>query len=42
MDVRSVNDSPPATAHDGTVRCHLAIELRSWIVAVNAPAVGED
>jgi hypothetical protein len=36
MDVRSVNHSPPAAAHDGTVRCHLAIELskKSWIVSI--------
>src|ERR1700732_3819515 len=39
MDVRTVNNLPPAAAHDATVRCLLAIELskKSWIVAVNTP-----
>src|SRR5215470_5660897 len=39
MDVRTVNNLPPAAAHDETVRCLLAIELskKSWIVAVNTP-----
>ena len=39
MDVRTVNNLPPAAAHDAIVRCLLAIELskKSWIVAVNTP-----
>ena len=39
MDARTVNGLPPATAHDGAVRCAMAIELSktSWIVAVNTP-----
>ena len=39
MDVRTVNNLPPAAAHDATVRCLLAIELskKNWIVAVNTP-----
>jgi transposase len=39
MDVRTVNNLPPAAAHDAKVRCLLAIELskKSWIVAVNTP-----
>jgi transposase len=39
MDVRTVNNLPPAAAHDEAVRCLLAIELskKSWIVAVNTP-----
>jgi len=37
MDVRTVNNLPPAVAHDEAVRCLLAIELskKSWIAAVN-------
>jgi transposase len=39
MEARTVNHLPPAGAHDGAVRCLLAIELskKSWIVAVNTP-----
>jgi transposase len=39
MDARTVNNLPPAAAHDEAVRCLLAIELskKSWIVAVNTP-----
>jgi len=39
MEVRTVNNLPPAAAHDDAVRCLLAIELskKSWIVAVNTP-----
>jgi len=39
MDARTVNGLPPAAAHDGAVRCAMAIELSktSWIVAVNTP-----
>ena len=39
MDVRTVNNLPPAAAHDEAVRCLLAIELskKNWIVAVNTP-----
>src|ERR1700730_13074106 len=39
MDVRTVNNLPPAAAHDAIVRCLLAIELskKSWIVAANTP-----
>src|SRR5215471_18407726 len=39
MDVRTVNNLPPAAAHYEAVRCLLAIELskKSWIVAVNTP-----
>jgi transposase len=39
MDVRTVNNLPPAASHDETVRCLLAIELskKSWLVAVNTP-----
>ena len=39
MDVRTVNNLPPAAAHDEAVRCLLAIELskKSWMVAVNTP-----
>jgi transposase len=39
MDVRTVNNLPPAAAHDAIGRCLLAIELskKSWIVAVNTP-----
>ena len=39
METRTVNNPPPATSHDETVRCVLAIELskKSWIVAVNTP-----
>jgi len=27
MDARTVNNLPPAAAHDGAVRCLMAIEL---------------
>jgi transposase len=39
MEARTVNNLPPAGAHDDAVRCILAIELskKSWIVAVNTP-----
>ena len=39
MAARTVNNLPPAGAHDDAVRCVLAIELskKSWIVAVNTP-----
>jgi transposase len=39
MEVRTVNNLPPAASHDDAVRCLLAIELskKSWIVAVNTP-----
>ena len=39
MEARTVNNLPSAGAHDGAVRCVLAIELskKSWIVAVNTP-----
>lgn len=39
MDVRTVNNLPPAATHDGTLRCLVAIELsrKSWIVAVSTP-----
>jgi len=39
MEVRTVNNLPPAAPDDDTVRCLLAIELskKSWIVAVNTP-----
>jgi transposase len=39
MEARVVNNLPPAAAHDGAVRCLLAIELskKSWVVAVNTP-----
>jgi transposase len=39
MDVRTVNNLPPAASHDETVRCLLAIEVskKSWLVAVNTP-----
>jgi transposase len=39
MEVRTVNNLPPAADHDDSVRCLLAIELskKSWIVAVNTP-----
>jgi transposase len=39
MDVRTVNNLPPAASHDETVRCLLEIELskKSWLVAVNTP-----
>jgi transposase len=39
MEARTVNNLPPAAAHDDAVRCLLAIELskKSWIVAVNTP-----
>jgi transposase len=39
MEARVVNNLPPAAAHDGAVRCLLAIELskKSWVAAVNAP-----
>ncbi len=34
-----MNNLPPAAAHDGAVRCLLAIELskKSWVAAVNTP-----
>ena len=39
MEARVVNNLSPAAAHDGAVRCLLAIELskKSWVVAVNTP-----
>jgi transposase len=39
MEARVVNNLPSAAAHDGAVRCLLAIELskKSWVVAVNTP-----
>jgi hypothetical protein len=39
MEARTVNNLPPAAAHDDALRCLLAIELskKSWIVAVNTP-----
>jgi transposase len=39
MEARTVNNLPPAGAHDDAVRCLVAIELskKSWIVAVNTP-----
>src|ERR1700752_4176953 len=39
MEARTVNNLPPAGAHDDAVRCLLAIELsrKIWIVAVNTP-----
>jgi transposase len=39
MESRSVNNLPPAAAHDDAVRCLFAIEMsnKSWIVAVNTP-----
>jgi len=39
MEARTVNNLPPAAAHNDAVRCLLAIELskKSWIVAVNTP-----
>jgi transposase len=39
MEARVVNNLAPAAAHDGAVRCLLAIELskKSWVVAVNTP-----
>jgi transposase len=39
MEARTVNNLPPAAAHDDAVRFLLAIELskKSWIVAVNTP-----
>src|ERR1700740_3670515 len=39
MEARVVNTLAPAAAHDGAVRCLLAIELskKSWVVAVNTP-----
>jgi transposase len=39
MDARTVNNLPPAAAHDGAVPCHMAIELskKSWVVAVSTP-----
>ena len=39
MEARVVNNLLPAAAHDGAVRCLLAIELskKSWVVAVNRP-----
>ena len=39
MEARVVNNLSPAAAHDGAVRCLLAIELskKSWVAAVNTP-----
>jgi transposase len=39
MEARTVNNLPPAAAHDDAVRCLFAIEMsnKSWIVAVNTP-----
>ena len=39
MEARVVNNLSPAAAHDGAVRCLVAIELskKSWVVAVNTP-----
>jgi transposase len=39
MEARTVNNLPPAAAHDDAERCPLAIELskKSWIVAVHTP-----
>src|ERR1700751_1775547 len=39
MESRLVNNLPPAAAHDGAVRCLVAIELskKSWVAAVNTP-----
>jgi transposase len=39
MNVRTVNNLPPAAPHNAIVRCLLAIELskKSWVVAVNTP-----
>ena len=38
MDARTVNNLPPAAAHDGAVRCLMAIELsKKRIVALNTP-----
>ena len=39
MEARTVNNLPSAAAHDGAVRCLVAIELskKSWVVAVNTP-----
>jgi len=39
MEARTVNNLPSAAAHDGAVRCRVAIELskKSWVVAVNTP-----
>ena len=39
MEARVANNLAPAAAHDGVVRCLLAIELskKSWVAAVNTP-----
>ena len=39
MEARMVNNLSSAAAHDGAVRCLLAIELskKSWVAAVNTP-----
>src|SRR6516225_5682595 len=39
MEARTVNNLPSAAAHDGAVRCLVAIELskKTWVVAVNTP-----
>src|ERR1700745_1194879 len=39
MEARVANNLAPAAAHDGAVRCLLAIELskKSWVAAVNTP-----
>ena len=39
MEARVVNNLPSAAAHDGAVRCLVAIELskKTWVVAVNTP-----
>jgi len=39
MEARTVNNLPSAAAHDGAVRCRVAIELskKSWVVSVNTP-----
>ena len=44
MDARTVNNLPPAATHHVAVRCLMTIELgkKSWIVAVNTPAVGQN
>jgi hypothetical protein len=44
METRTVNNPPPATSHDETVRCVLAIELskKSWIVGREHAVVRQD
>src|SRR4029077_3939067 len=39
MEARVVSNLAPAAAHDGAVRCLLAIDLskKSWVAAVNTP-----